>query len=187
MSPFPYVAPAGPGGANPGRILVVDDMATNRTLVKVVLRPLDYEIVEAGSGEEALDRLRREPFDAVLLDIIMPGMSGLEVCRTIREDLGETLLPVIMVTSMGSPDDVVQGMEVGATDYVAKFTEDVDKARVVHALGLARPLNGAAPEGRPIDGGQTIRDLARLLVDDDRESIPVTSRSGEVVSPTTSG
>jgi len=104
----------------PAKILVVDDMTTNRGLVKAVLRPPEFDIYEAASGEEALDIIAEREFDAILLDIIMPGLDGLEVCRRIRTDLGLSLLPVIMVTSMGSPDDIVQGMEVGATDYVTK-------------------------------------------------------------------
>ncbi len=115
----------GTGGVNgcgpaAARVLVVDDMATNRALVKAVLRGPEFDVFEAASGEQALEMLPVQEFDAVLLDIIMPGLNGLEVCRRIREELEMNLLPVIMVTSMGSPDDVVQGMEYGATDYVAK-------------------------------------------------------------------
>ncbi len=107
-------------GSAPARVLVVDDMATNRALVKAVLRPPEFDILEAASGDEALAIIPQHDLDAVLLDVIMPGKSGLEVCAEIRGVLKLPLLPIIMVTSMGSPDDVVQGMEMGATDYVAK-------------------------------------------------------------------
>ena len=68
-----------------------------------------------------------------------------------------------------------------ATEYVRKFTEDVDKARVVHARGLSRPMNGTAPEGQPVDGGATIQALARQLVNETREELPVADKSGKVV------
>jgi glycine betaine/proline transport system ATP-binding protein len=77
-----------------------------------------------------------------------------------------------------TPDAIV--MEP-ATEYVRKFTEDIDKARVVHAHGLSKPVNGAVPEGAPVDGKATIQDLARQLVNETREAIPVADASGQVV------
>lgn len=108
------------------RVLVVDDMATNRKLVGFVLRPPEYQIVEASDGEQALDILNHEAFDLVLLDVMMPGIDGFETCRRIRECPGLKLLPIIMLTSMGAPDDVVRGMNVGADDYITKPFNSVE-------------------------------------------------------------
>lgn len=102
------------------KILVVDDMETNIKMLGYVLRPPEYHIVEARSGEEALQILRNEAIDVVLLDVMMPGISGFETCIRIRKDLGLTLLPVIMLTSLGGADDVVQGLDAGADDYISK-------------------------------------------------------------------
>ena len=102
------------------RILVVDDMETNIKMLSYVLRPPEYQIVEARSGEQALEILLKEPIDVVLLDVMMPGISGFETCVRIRKDLGLTLLPVIMLTSLGGADDVVQGLDAGADDYISK-------------------------------------------------------------------
>ncbi len=121
--------------SSPSRVLAVDDMATNRKLLGYVLRLPEYQITEASSGLQALEILRRESFDLVLLDVLMPGIDGFETCRRIRNELGLTLLPVIMVTSMGTPDDVVKGMDVGATDYVTKPFNSIElTARVRGAI-----------------------------------------------------
>jgi glycine betaine/proline transport system ATP-binding protein len=77
-----------------------------------------------------------------------------------------------------TPDEIVMHPQ---TEYVRKFTEDIDKARVVHARGLSKPVNGSALEGPPVDGKATIQDLARQLVNDTREEIPVSDKSGQVI------
>ena len=77
-----------------------------------------------------------------------------------------------------TPDRIVMKP---ATEYVRKFTEDVEKARVVHASALARPIDGTAPEGEAIDGAATIQDLARSLVNDPRAVIPVADKSGALI------
>lgn len=121
------------------RILAVDDMATNRKLLSYVLKAPEYHVIEAAEGMQALEILRNESVDVVLLDVMMPGMDGFETCRRIREELGLTLLPVIMVTAMGNPDDVVRGMAVGADDYVTKPFNGVELlARVKAALERKR-------------------------------------------------
>ncbi|MDD4928414.1 MAG: response regulator [Gallionella sp.] len=121
------------------KVLTVDDMATNRKLLGYVLRPPEYHLVEACDGMQALEMLRHEAFDLVLLDVIMPGLDGFETCRRIREELGLKLLPIIMVTSLGSPDDVVRGMDVGADDYVTKPFNSIElTARVRAAIERKR-------------------------------------------------
>lgn len=99
---------------------MVDDMATNRKLVYAMLRPPDFEVTEAESGQEALQLLADNDYDAVLLDIMMPDMDGFQVCKAIRQELQLNLLPVFMLTTLGSPDDIVHGLDAGATDYVTK-------------------------------------------------------------------
>ena len=117
------------------RILVVDDMATNRLLLKQVITPPHYLVSEAVNGEDALTHLKSEPCDLVLLDIMMPGMDGFEVCRRIREDPDLTLLPVIFLTTLGSTEDIVKGMAAGGTEYVSKpFNAAELKARVDAAI-----------------------------------------------------
>lgn len=132
----------GASGQSPARVLVVDDMATNRALVRAVLNPVEFEVFEAGSGEQALDRLQDISPDAILLDVMMPGIDGFEVCQKLREIEEFRLLPVIMLTSLGNPDDVARGMEVGATDYVTK---------PFHAIELEARVRGAVEKKRLTD------------------------------------
>lgn len=115
------------------RILAVDDMATNLKLLGYALRSPEYQIVEAMDGMQALEILRHEKFDLVLLDVMMPGIDGFETCLRIRQELGMKLLPVIMVTSRGAPDDVARGMDVGADDYVTKPFNSIELIARVRA------------------------------------------------------
>lgn len=102
------------------KVLIVDDMATNRELAKAALCSAAYEIDEAESGREALDKITNNHYDVVLLDVLMPDIDGLELCKRLRDNSEFELLPIIMVTSLESPDDVIRGMSAGATDYVHK-------------------------------------------------------------------
>ncbi|MDD4964596.1 MAG: response regulator [Gallionella sp.] len=107
-------------------VLVVDDMVTNRKLLGYVLKPSEFQLVEACDGSQALEILRKSEVDIVLLDVMMPGIDGFETCRLIRQELGLTLLPVIMLTSMGSPSDVAKGMGAGADGYITKPFNSVE-------------------------------------------------------------
>jgi glycine betaine/proline transport system ATP-binding protein len=130
----------------------------------------------------ALDPLiRREMQDEFLR---LQGMLGKTIVF-ITHDFDEALRLADRIAIMkdgvveqcDTPDRIVLSP---ATPYVAKFTDEIDKARVVHASGLAQPLNGQAPEGAPVDGGKTILQLARMLVNDSRELLPVTGPGGTV-------
>ncbi|MFO1110925.1 MAG: EAL domain-containing protein [Bradyrhizobium sp.] len=103
-----------------GRLLVVDDIVENRAILKRLLGMRGFEIVEASDGQSALDAIGQETFDAVLLDIAMPGMNGFEVLKRIRERQSAAALPVIMVTARAEGDDVVQALQLGANDYITK-------------------------------------------------------------------
>lgn len=104
----------------PPKILIVDDQRSIRAFAKAVLQALEAEFVEAASGEEALQIISEQEFDAVLLDINMTGMDGLEVCRRVRSNPNLKHLPIIIMTALDSQDMVVQAFDSGATDYVHK-------------------------------------------------------------------
>jgi CheY-like chemotaxis protein len=111
-----------PEAANASRVkvLVVDDAPPNVKLLSLILREAGYQVVEATSGAQALEKLRTERPGAMVLDVRMPGMSGYEVCRRVREDPEFSALPVIMVTALASPEERVRGIEAGATDFISK-------------------------------------------------------------------
>ena len=101
------------------RILIVDDQGGDRRLVEAIFEPYGYEVRTAASGEEALERIEVEPPDLVLLDVVMPGMSGYDVCRHVRANEATAFLPIVMLTA--NPDqDKIAGLEVGADDFIAK-------------------------------------------------------------------
>jgi len=116
--PAPIVA-SSDAGPNP-RILIVDDIADNRIILARRFQRRNFDVIEADCGMRALELLASDTFDAVLLDVIMPDMSGLEVLRKIRASHSSTALPVIMVTANNTSTDIVSALEVGANDYVAK-------------------------------------------------------------------
>lgn len=122
-----------PATVGQARIMVVDDMATNRALVRAVLGSIEFDVLEADSGDAALALIPALRPDVVLLDVLMPSPDGIEVCRRLRELEEFRLLPIIMLTSLGSPDDVVHGMEVGATDYITKPFNAVELTARVRA------------------------------------------------------
>jgi adenylate cyclase len=102
------------------RLLVVDDTPVNLKLLADLLVAKGYAVELATSGPEALKRLEGEPVDLVLLDVMMPGMSGYEVCRKIRENPTTAMLPVVMVTALDPAQERVKGIEAGADDFLAK-------------------------------------------------------------------
>ena len=101
-------------------MLVVDDLPANRDLMTRRLERSGFRVVAAASGPEALEILRRQPVDLVLLDIMMPGMTGLDVLKTVRMTPATATLPVVMVTAKTDSEDIVEALSLGANDYVTK-------------------------------------------------------------------
>lgn len=102
------------------RILIVDDDRLNTRILASILRPEGYEIATVHSGEECLERYEQFKPDLVLLDVIMPGITGFETCRTLRDRHGDALAPVIFITAKSESDDVVEGLAAGGVDYLPK-------------------------------------------------------------------
>jgi class 3 adenylate cyclase len=104
----------------PAKVLVVDDTPANVKLFADLLSSNGYAVATAASGEEALARLPDEKPDLILLDVMMPGLSGYDVCRRIRADPATALLPVVMCTSLDPQQERVKGIEAGADDFLSK-------------------------------------------------------------------
>lgn len=101
-------------------ILVVEDEDDIAELIRYNLQTQNYRVVIAASGEKGVEAARREKPDLVLLDLMLPGMNGLEVCRTLKGDRSTSDVPIVMVTARGEENDVIAGLELGAEDYVTK-------------------------------------------------------------------
>src|SRR5262249_61799992 len=127
----------------PGAVLVVDDEASNRTILRHFLESRGIDVVDAADGAQALARLRERPFDLILLDVVMPVLNGLEVLQEIRCSPTHGDVPVIMVTARDQSSDIVRAFGLGATDYVPRPIDfPVLLARVETQLALRR--RGAA-------------------------------------------
>ncbi|MCB9694930.1 MAG: response regulator [Alphaproteobacteria bacterium] len=125
-----------------GRLLVVDDNDLNRDMLSRRLKRRGYSVGAAESGERAVEMLQSERFDLVLLDWMMPGMSGIDVLQKIRERWSPVELPVIMATAKSEADDIVQALRAEANDYVTKpLNFDVVHARIRTQLNLSRAHN----------------------------------------------
>jgi len=123
----------------PYRVLIVDDDLMHRTLEREILQPPKYIVCEASNGEEAMDYLKRQSFDVVLLDRSMPGMDGDQVCRRLRYELKLLMLPVIMVTGSNRSDELQSSLQSGATDFIRKPYSPVElTARVDAAVNYKR-------------------------------------------------
>lgn len=101
-------------------ILIVDDEPNNIQLLGSLLRENNYEVEFALNGEKALKWLQSKPFDLVLLDVMMPGTNGFDVCRQIKADLSLRHIPIIFLTAKSEIDDIVEGFEAGGADYITK-------------------------------------------------------------------
>jgi class 3 adenylate cyclase len=144
-APTPAEAPgsdgAGPGSGAflPATVLVVDDDESNRDILGRVLQSKGYAVVLAASGPEALDLVDAQPVDLVLLDIMMPDVSGLDVLKALRASHPRDALPVIMATAKDQPRDMVDALKMGANDYVTKPLDfAVVMARIEAQLSLKR-------------------------------------------------
>jgi len=118
-------------------ILIVDDVSRNIQILGSILRGEGYSLAFATSGQQALDIVASQHFDLVLLDVMMPGMNGFEVCRKLQEEPVTAQIPVIFLTAKTATDDIVEGLEAGAVDYVTKpFNAPELNARVRTHLRL---------------------------------------------------
>ena len=117
------------------RVLVVDDEKSMRDLLAITLQKAGYEVTLAEGGAAAIEAIRRDPFDAIITDLRMPKVDGLQVLRSAKEQSPDTA--VIMVTAMASTETAVEAMKLGAYDYITKpFKLDVLKKSIRAVLGL---------------------------------------------------
>jgi two-component system response regulator RegX3 len=139
-------------------VLVVEDEASFADALTVGLEREGFRVTHAADGPSALRRFGEDEFDLVLLDLMLPGLSGLDVCREIR---ASSEVPIIMVTAKGEELDTVVGLEVGADDYVAKpyrLRELVARMRAV--LRRAEQRDGAVPSTHDLDGPLRVGDVS---------------------------
>jgi DNA-binding response OmpR family regulator len=124
------------------KILAVDDNEQNLTLIRAILRRHGYEPLLAPSGEEALRQVLQDPPDLIILDVMMPGMDGIEVCRRLKDNDETRLIPIVIMTALNQPEDKIRGIEAGADDFLTKPVNQQElMARVTTTLKLKRTID----------------------------------------------
>src|SRR5665213_315059 len=118
------------------RVLVVDDLLANLRLLEARLAAEYFEVLTATNGVAALEICARGQCDIVLLDVLMPGMDGLEVCRRLKQNPRTAHIPVVMITALDQPSDRVAGLEAGADDFLTKPVNDI--ALITRVKSLVR-------------------------------------------------
>jgi two-component system response regulator RegX3 len=158
-------------------ILLVDDDPALREVVSYALRSNGFEVGEAADGEAALAAAAEQAFDVVVLDLMLPDLSGMEVCRRLR---ARSSVPIIMLTARDSETDRILGLEIGADDYVTKPFSVRELVSRVRAILRRRELDQATAGPRRI-GDLTI-DLARLQVEVDERTVRLTPSEARILA-----
>jgi two-component system, OmpR family, KDP operon response regulator KdpE len=160
-----------------GSLLIVDDERSIRLSLRTILTNFGFEIVEAARGEEALSLVRTAHFDAVLLDINMPGIGGIEVCRQMRRH--SPRLPILMLTVQGGEDRKVEALDAGADDYITKPFQ----LRELTARLRAAVRRNQAPDhpGIAIQIGDVLLDPDRHVVEKSGRSVHLTPKQFELL------
>jgi DNA-binding response OmpR family regulator len=162
------------------RILLVDDELSVQKLLAYPLRKEGYDVVPALDGREALDRLRDDNFDLVVLDVMLPRMDGFDVCRAIRS---RSTVPIIMLTAKTEETDKVLGLELGADDYITKpFSAREFRSRVKAVLRRAALAQPEAQFEEPIDAGDLQIDFEKRSVVARDESVRLTYVEFEILA-----
>ncbi len=159
-------------------ILVVDDESSIRQALRVTLGNIGFGVAEAATGEEAIALIRGEHYDAVLLDMNMPGMGGMTACREIRRL--SPGLPILMVTIRDSQDDKVEALEAGADDYVTKPFHMRELTARVRAAIRRSHIKDEPPENILQVGGIAL-DPGRRLVSKDGKSVHLTPKEFDLL------
>jgi len=155
-------------------ILVAEDDRDIADLIAHYLRKQGWTPHIATSGDDALAYARRQPVDLVILDVMLPGLSGLEVCRVLRGDKATEAIPIIMVTARAEETDRIVGLEIGADDYLAKpFSPNELVARV---RALMRRSKRADVQAATLSLGPIVMDLSRHTVSDEGRDVKLTAK-----------
>ena len=156
------------------QILVAEDDRDIASLIAHYIQKAGWQAHVATSGDDALAHARKQPVDVAILDVMLPGISGLEVCRLLRADRATAALPIIMVTARAEETDRIMGLEIGADDYLSKpFSPNELVARI---RALMRRTRRAEPEETQLTLGPLTVDLSTHTVRDDGKEVKLTAK-----------
>lgn len=146
---------------NGSKVLVVDDLPANVKLITAILKK-DYEIIPAYSGEEAIEKVESEKPDIVLLDIMMPGIDGYEVCKRIKQGDSTRFTPVVMITALSDVEDRIKAIQVGADDFLTKPINSQELITRTRSLVKAKHFHDQLVESKAIIEAQN--DFRTILI-----------------------
>lgn len=146
---------------NGSKVLVVDDLPANVKLITAILKK-DYEIIPAYSGEEAIEKVESEKPDIVLLDVMMPGIDGYEVCKRIKQGDSTRFTPVVMITALSDVEDRIKAIEVGADDFLTKPINTQELITRTRSLLKAKHFHDQLVESKAIIEAQN--DFRTILI-----------------------
>ena len=156
------------------QILVAEDDRDIASLIAHYIQKSGWQVHVATSGDDALAHARKQPVDVAILDVMLPGISGLEVCRLLRADRATATLPIIMVTARAEETDRIMGLEIGADDYISKpFSPNELMARI---RALVRRTRRAEPEETRLTLGPLNVDLSTHTVSADGKEVKLTAK-----------
>ncbi len=156
------------------QILVAEDDRDIADLIAHYLRKAGWQAHVEAAGDTALAYARQSPVDLAILDVMLPGMSGLDVCRALRSDAATSRLPIIMVTARTEESDRIAGLDLGADDYIAKpFSPNELVARIRALMRRTRPTDSDQPALR---FGSIVMDLSSHTVTDDGREVKLTAK-----------
>ncbi|MBN2433311.1 MAG: response regulator [Acidobacteria bacterium] len=167
---------------NPPRLLLVDDRLDNLALLEAILAPEGYEVLTADSGAHALTLVASRQPDLILLDVMMPGLDGFQVCQTLRQRSNSRFIPVIMITALTELDDRIRGLEAGADDFISKPINDELLLAKIRSLLNLKKTRDELDELKHDFHNMIIHDLRAPvhsilgLVDLLREDLPITGQ-----------
>ncbi len=161
-----------------GCILVVDDEKKNRVIMRDVLEVNGYHVIEAENGEQTLEKVMEEPPDVILLDVMMPGIDGFEICRRLKMDPKTAPIPILMVTALSDRSDRIKGIQSGANDFLSKPIDHHEVVLRVHNAVYSKHLFDQLKEDyKRLQELETLRDnLTHMIIHDLKQ--PITAISG---------
>jgi len=157
-----------------GRILVAEDDPDIASLLSLYLQKAGYETSVVSSGRDVLPHVRKDPPALLLLDVMLPGLDGLEVCRMLRADVNTAAVPIIMLTAKAEESDRIVGLELGADDYITKPFSPNEVVARIRAL-LRRAHRAGSSENRLTYGALAV-DLDRHVVKVDGHEVRLTAK-----------
>ena len=160
------------------RILVVDDLSQNLELMEAHLCALGHSVAEASNGADALRKVKEEAPDLILLDVMMPGLDGYEVCRRLKADADTASIPVLIVTTLSAPEEVDRAIEAGADDFLSKPFSGLELLIRVRSLLRIKKLRDQVETYRRM---ATVGEIAGGIVQEMRNPLAITSSAVQIL------